>query len=280
MSSEDLGGIASKRSTEGGGASKSLSAPVDEDASGASAKEDVATESLTKEGRTSFSKDAPFTESASKEVASRKGASKEGAVKDTVTGTSLAERQGGGDMADSPLSPQAERYRVMLLIGAHENSLVGLESSDLNFQVAVKLGIAYGPHQFYGMVGGGGYREVMEEVDAVTPGAVVRDTTTRFDELFGGLGYRYTFLISQDLIIGFGGWGGIGNRYSRIGGEIPVIYQISRWIRAEVIPGIQYARTRGSSTSIQQIGSVRRTQSLERETDLQFGIGIGVTMIW
>lgn len=107
-------------------------------------------------------------------------------------------------------------------------------------------------------------------------------------ELWGGAGYRHNVFRDDNWTVAAGAWGGYGERYMRGGVEIPVAYRLTRNVRVELIPSVQYVKAHGESVtdvrdaSVALPASARQQVHEQTEVDdaeVRPGIGVGVVVV-
>jgi hypothetical protein len=263
--------------TQSGGASAPASAPASEASSIDPAKESVASAAA-----------APSTETSAKTLAASAPSSDKGvAVRDARDGESMA--------ADGA----APSRGTVLASSLRQSVLVAVRSRDLHPELALRAGAEFDDrHEVYGVLGLTTIREARttttsdyrREIGGAE--ALVRTDGSTIDELrseiFAGGGYCVTVIREPRFRAGAGAWAAYGERYTRVGAELPLSYQVGSSVRIEVTPTLQYATAHGatvsgaSTTTSDLDSTTRRVVTNESEiekSEIRAGIGIGVTVI-
>lgn len=202
-------------------------------------------------------------------------------------------------------SPTSLSSSPRFVAGLEQHSLASITALadnatfELVAQTVVRAGLEFadGTSQVVLLVGIAGYRQTETSslfavrsggVTTVLPTPVVSNSTTsRFDELWGGVGYRYRLQEGSNWGVGIGSWLGAGKRYVRIGLELPVWYRVSGTVRLQVIPIAAYVRRlnvapttdRTTIDPAQQDGEQRDRVSEPRAGgEILTGFGVGATV--
>jgi hypothetical protein len=204
--------------------------------------------------------------------------------------------KGASSMAMAP------RRGTVLTTGLRQSMLIGLRERETRPELALRVGgeFAEGIHEFYGVVGYTTFRQSRTRAssefryDASVPAreylysSEQSATSANEPELWGGVGYRVNVIRGERWQAGAGAWAGYGERYARGGAEIPVTYVVSRTVRLELTPSIEYVTAHGSAvtdavTTSTTTATAQRQVVTEQtevaETELSAGIGLGVTVI-
>ncbi len=220
----------------------------------------------------------------------------------TVSRPTVRSRDGRRDDLTNPMNVSSSpRY----VAGLEQHSLASItalaDNATFEFvaQTVVRAGVEFadGTNQLVLLVGIAGYRQTETStlfavrsggVTTVLPTPVISTSTAgRFDELWGGVGYRYRLQQGDNWGVGAGGWLGAGKRYLRIGLELPVWYRVSGMVRLQVIPIAAYVRSfnvapttvRTTIDPAQQNGEQRDRVSEPRAGgEILTGFGVGATV--
>lgn len=220
----------------------------------------------------------------------------------TVLRPSVRSKDGMRDDLAKPMSVSSSpRY----VAGLEQHSLASItalaDNATFEFvaQTVVRAGVEFadGTSHLVLLVGIAGYRQTETStlfavrsggVTTVLPTPVTSTSTAgRFDELWGGVGYRYRIQEGDNWGVGAGGWLGAGKRYLRIGLELPVWYRVTGMVRLQVIPIAAYVRSlnvapttdRTTIDPAQQNGEQRDRVSEPRAGgEILTGFGVGATV--
>jgi hypothetical protein len=191
--------------------------------------------------------------------------------------------------------------KTVFSAGLRQSLMVTTSERDLSPALALRVGAELddGRHEVFGVLGYTTYRQqqvVATNTYEGAPGSATErlvstmsSSNSMFEsEFFGGAGYRFNIVRGERWRAGAGTSVGYGERFARIGAELPVAYQISKNVRIELTPSIEYANAHGptlietNTTSFDQASaqrSLRNEQSQISESEIRAGVGVGVTVV-
>lgn len=247
-----------------------------------------------------------YAKQKSVESAPNHGAPSDGTIADRRADAEMSAVQTSAEASEESLTSRPAistrgPLTVAYILGVQQNSLVDVSVGEFGAQIVVRGGVELeeGAHQIYVQFGTASYREEVSDSlmgtmigGVVTlPGAVTvsRSVAVRFNELWGGVGYRFNIVGDTRWNIGVGASVGAGRRYLRVASEIPIGYRIARSIRIELVPMFQYARAFDGNDSITVTDfdatkstseQRQRRTSLKNRTEITPGVGIGASVSW
>jgi hypothetical protein len=222
--------------------------------------------------------------------------------------------EGMKDMEAVPLSPSpslSQKPAMAFLAGVRQNLFVGLTSTNVNPELALNVGAELGGmHQIYGMVGRSEYHHLTSVDSRTYSGTLVvsadpntntsqkaidsnsRQRTDLRYEIWGGVGYRVSGVLSTRWRVGGGFWLGAGSSYFRAGAEFPVGYQLLNSVRIELLPTVEYTHAHDQLSTISNttlpdnnsmtgsgIETMQITTTTGAENDgVRAGLGIGISV--
>lgn len=200
----------------------------------------------------------------------------------------------------SPIELEEPRRSAVFMTGLRQSLLVGTREREPRPELALRLGGEFGDvHAVYGIVGYTTFRESrVRTTSEFRYNAAVPSTEYLYrseqsqvaenrGEFWAGAGYRINVMRGERWQAGAGAWGGYGQRYARVGADLPVTFVVSRNVRIELTPSVQYVSAHGASvtdastvtTSGVTDRSVVAEQTEVADSEVRPGIGLGVTVL-